>query len=233
LRTGQIGYRAGSLMAASDAYRVRVRGVQTHGARPWAGVDPIVAAAQIITALQTIVSRQVDITEHPAVVTVGAIKGGIRNNIIPEDVEMIGTIRSFDAKQRSDILERVRRIVANVAAATGATATFELLNDGNPVVFNDPQLTERVLPALRRAVGADNVKAIPLVTGAEDFAYFAQRVPSFYFFVGVTPRDRNPVTMPSNHSPLFYVDEAGIPIGTRALAAVALDYLVASSAGGR
>jgi amidohydrolase len=222
-RVGTIGYRGGPLMAASDAWRAVVQGKQTHGARPWGGVDPIVISAQIVNALQTVVSRQTDITEVPAVVTVGAIKGGIRNNIVPDSVEMIGTVRTFDKAQRQAIFERMQRIIEHTAEASGATATFSVNAGGNPVVFNNLQLTESVLPSLNKA--APDVRAIPLVTGAEDFAYFAQKVPSFFFFVGITPPEQNPVTAPSNHSPLFYVDEAGLPIATRALAQTALDYL--------
>lgn len=229
LRTGQIGYRGGPLMAASDSWRMVVRGRQTHGARPWLGVDPIVTSAQIVGALQNIVSRQVDITANPAVVTVGAIKGGIRNNIVPDEVEMIGTIRSFDPQQRADIIERMDRIATSIAEANGATAEFAIDPGGNPVVFNNPELTARVLPSLQRTVGDANVRALPLTTGAEDFAFYAQKVPSLFFFVGITPPEQNPVTAPSNHSPLFYVDEAGIPIAARAMANVAIDYLTSAA----
>jgi len=229
LRAGEIGYRGGPLMVAVDSYRVRVTGRQTHGARPWGGVDPIVTSAQIITALQTVVSRQVDITANPAVVTVGVIKGGIRENIIPDEVEMLGTIRTFDTLQRADIHASIKRLVVNIAESAGATATFEILPGSYPVLNNDPDLTRRVVPTLERVAGADKVKAIPLTTGAEDFAFFAQAVPSFFFFVGVTPPAQSPVTAPSNHSPLFYIDESGIPIGARALASIAVDYLSAGA----
>jgi len=226
LNVGTIGYRGGPLMAGSDSWRILVKGKQTHGALPWAGIDPIVISAQIINALQTIVSRQIDITEIPAVVTVGAIKGGIRNNIVPDEVEMIGTVRTFDAAQRRDILDRMARIVEKTAAASGTTASFTVDADSNPVVLNDRALTEAVVPSLRKA--SQDVRTVPLVTGAEDFAFFATKVPSFFFFVGITPPDQNPATAASNHSPLFYIDEAGIPIGSRALANVAYDYLLAS-----
>ena len=228
LRAGEIGYRGGPLMAGSDSYRILVTGRQTHGARPWTGVDPIVTAAQIVGAIQTIVSRQVNLTLNPAVVTVGVIKGGVRFNIVPDEVEMLGTIRTFDPEQRAAILASMKRIVENTAAANGATATFELSPDSNPVTFNDPDLMARVLPSLRRAAGEGKVRAIPLETGAEDFAYFAQKVPSVFFFIGGTPADRSPAMAPSNHSPLFYVNESGIPVGTRALAAVAVDYLTSA-----
>ena len=229
--TGMIGYRGGPLMAGSDTYRILVKGKQTHGARPWSGVDPIVISSQIVGALQTVVSRQTDITQNPAVVTVGAIKGGIRFNIVPDQVEMLGTIRTFDPQQRAAVIKNINRMVTNIAEASGATATFEIQPGSNPVVRNDPALTERVLPSLRRAAGAANVRAVPLVTGAEDFAFFAEKVPSFFFFVGVTPRDQNMLTAASNHSPLFYVDETAIPIASRAFGQLALDYLVSGTTG--
>ena len=231
--SGRIGYRGGPLMAASDSYRIVVKGRQTHGARPWGGIDPIVISSQIVGALQTVVSRQVDITANPAVVTVGAIKGGIRNNIVPDDVEMIGTIRTFDPQQRREIIDNIRRLVENTAAASGATATFEIDPGSNPVVRNDPELTTRVLPSLQRIAGGANVRAVPLVTGAEDFAFFAERVPSFFYFVGVTPREQNPVTAASNHSPLFYLDEAALPLASRSFAALAVDYLSGERRGDR
>lgn len=222
---GMIGYRGGPLMAASDSYRIVVRGRQTHGARPWGGIDPIVVSAQIVNALQTVVSRQTDITANPAVVTVGAIKGGIRHNIVPDEVELIGTIRTFETLQRADILKSIERIVVKTAEASGATATFEVNRGSNPVVRNDPDLTRRVVPTLERVAGEGNVRTVPLVTGAEDFAYYAEKVPSFFYFVGITPRGQNPLTVASNHSPLFYVDEAGIPVAARSLAHIAIDYL--------
>jgi len=227
--SGMVGYRGGPLMAGSDSYRIVVKGRQTHGARPWSGVDPIVVSAQIVNALQTVISRQVDITANPAIVTVGAIKGGIRHNIIPDDVEMVGTIRTFDPQQRELIVKNIERMVVNIAEASGATASFELDPGSNPVVRNDPALTERVLPSLRRVAGVANVRPVPLVTGAEDFAFFGQKVPSFFYFVGVTPRDQNMLTAASNHSPLFFVDEAAIPMASRTFANLALDYLEGDS----
>jgi amidohydrolase len=228
--TGMIGYRGGPLMAGSDSYRIVVKGRQTHGARPWGGVDPVVVSAQIVNALQTVVSRQTDITANPAVVTVGAIKGGIRHNIVPDEVEMIGTIRTFDPQQRATIMKNIERLAVNTAEASGATATFEIDPGSNPVVRNDPALTERVLPSLQRVAGTQNVRGVPLVTGAEDFAFFAEKVPSFFFFVGVTPPGPGLLTAASNHSPLFMVDEAAIPLAARAFANLALDYLETGAA---
>ncbi len=229
MRTGQIGYRGGPMLAASDSFRIVVKGRGTHGARPWGGIDPVVVSAQVINALQTIVSRQMDITANPLVITVGAIKGGIRNNIVPDEVEMIGTIRTFDQMQRADVIERMRRTINGVTAANGTTATFEIDAGGTPVVINEPGLTMRSVVTLQRVAGSANVKAVPLITGAEDFGFFAQRVPSFFFYLGITPPDRNPVAAATNHSGAFFVDEGAFPLGARALSGVALDYLRAGA----
>jgi amidohydrolase len=225
LNTGVVGYRAGPFMAGSQAWKMVVNGKQTHGSRPWQGVDPIVVAAQIINAMQTVVSRQLDITQNPAVVSAGIIKGGIRNNIIPDSVEVIGTIRTFDPKQKQQIHEAMKRLVENTAQASGATATFEFDAYANPVTYNNPELMARVLPSLQKVAGAANVKEIPLITGSEDFAYYGEKIPSVFFMVGVTPKGTDVLAAPANHSPLFYLDETAIPLATRALAAVAVDYL--------
>jgi amidohydrolase len=229
LPTGVLGYRSGPFMAASDAFRIEVTGRQSHGSRPWSGVDPIVAASQIVMALQTIVSRQIDITELPAVVTVGKFDGGVRNNIIPDKVEMHGTIRTFDKQMRADIIERMERTVSNIAASSGAQGKLIMNEGSNPVVLNNPQLTQRMLPTLQRVAGEDRVVVLPLITGSEDFAYYADVVPSVFFYVGVTPPGKDVVTAPSNHSPLFYIDEPGIALATRALTALAVDYLQAGN----
>lgn len=229
IESGVIAYRSGPMMAASDSFRIQVTGRQSHGSRPWAGVDPIVAASQIVVGLQTIVSRQIDITALPAVVTVGKFDGGVRHNIIPDKVELRGTIRTFDDEVREDIIERIRRTAQNIAASSGATATLEMSPANYPVTANDAKLTERALPSLRRVAGADRVKVYPLQTGAEDFSYYAREVPGFFFFVGVTPKGTDPQTAPSNHSPLFYIDEPALAVGTRALAAVAVDYLMGAN----
>ncbi len=227
LPTGVIGYRSGPMMAGSDSFTINVTGRQTHGSRPWGGVDPVVTSAAIISGLQTIVSRQVDITEIPTVISVGAIKGGIRFNIIPDSVEMIGTIRTFDTGVRADVIERMNRTVTSIAAANGATATLDVSDNAIPPVVNDPQLTQRVLPSLERTVGKDKVRTISLQTTAEDFSFYGQQVPAFFFWVGITPPDRDPATAPFNHSPLFFVDESGMAVGMRAMLSVATDYLQA------
>jgi amidohydrolase len=225
LNTGKVALRPGPLMAGSDFFRIVVTGRQTHGSRPWSGVDPIVAAAQIVNTLQTIVSRQLDITRAPAVVTVGAINGGIRHNIIPDSVEMLGTIRTFSDAAREDIIARLRKITESVAAANGASATLEIMPAPNPVLENDPALTERAAATLRRTLGQDAVETSRLLTVAEDFAHIARRVPSVYLWIGVTPPGRDAATAPDNHSDLFYVDEDGIAVGLRSLLHVAVDHL--------
>ena len=225
LNTGQVALRPGPLMAGSDFFRIVVTGRQTHGSRPWLGVDPILAAAQIVSSLQAIVSRQLDITKAPAVVTVGAINGGVRHNIIPDGVEMLGTIRTFSDATRSDVIARMQRIAESVAAANGATATLDMMPAPNPVLENDPALTERAAATLRRTLGEDAVTTSTLLTVAEDYAHIARRVPSVYWWVGVTPKDRDAATAPDNHSDLFYVDEDGIAVGLRSLLHVAVDYL--------
>jgi len=229
INTGTIGYRSGPFMAGSQAWKAVVTGRQTHGSRPWQGIDPIVVAAQIINGLQTVVSRQVDITRNPAVVSVGAIKGGVRNNIIPDSVEMIGTIRTFEAAQYDQVTQSMQRIVEKTAEANGTSATFTLDPYRNPVTYNNPELTARLLPSLRKIAGESNVKEIPLITAAEDFAYFAQAVPSFFYMVGVTPQGTDVTTAPANHSPLFYLDEAALPLATRAMTQIVMDYLMVSA----
>jgi len=220
--SGEIAYRPEGMMAAVDSFRIVVRGKQTHGAYPWLGVDPIVVASQIVLGLQTIPSRQLDSTLAPSIVTVGAIHGGVRNNIIPDQVEMIGTIRSLDAKMRDDIHTRIRRTAESIATAAGATANVEITT-GYPITYNDPALTEKSLASLRKA--SKNVRLVNAVLGAEDFSFFQQQVPGLFFWVGTRPPNQTPEEAPSNHSPLFYVDESGLAFGLRALAHVAVDYL--------
>jgi len=218
---GVIATRPGGLMAASDFYRITVKGKQTHGAVPWAGVDPIVTASQIVLGLQTIVSRQLDATLTPSIVTVGKIAGGVRNNIIPESVEMVGTIRTFDAETRLDIHERVRRTATQIAEAAGATAEVEI-DLGYGVTRNDPDLYRQMAPTLE-AVAGDNFIEAQQTTTAEDFSYFANEAPGLFLFLGVAPED--PSLVYPNHSPRFYADERALPVGVRALTALTLDYM--------
>jgi len=226
LNAGQVGYRSGPAMAASDRFRIVIKGRQTHGSRPWGGIDPIVAAANIVTTTQTIVSRRLNISELPVVVSFGAIKGGIRYNIIPDEVELIGTIRTFDEGMRQKVFAELKNIAANVAEAHGATVISEVPDTtGNPAMVNHPELTVRSVPSLVKAAGAENVVNMSLVMGAEDFSYFANEVPGFYFFVGATPKGQDAATAASNHSPQFFLDESALKVGTRSLFQVALDYL--------
>lgn len=226
LNTGVIGYKPGPLMAGSDYFTIIVTGSQTHGSRPWTGIDPITVSGQIITGLQTIVSRQIDITQVPAVITVGAIKGGIRFNIIPDSVEMVGTVRNFDRDMRDDIIKRMQTTASNIAEASGAKAEVKFRSDVSlPPVVNDLELTNRALPLFEQLVGKENVKQISLQTTADDFSFFGTEVPSIYFWVGVTPRDKDPAKVPFNHSPLFYLDEAGLITGVRAMLALTTDFL--------
>jgi amidohydrolase len=222
---GRIVYRAGPLMASADTFTIRIKGRQTHGAVPWGGVDPIVIGSQVVMALQTIISRTVNITEAPAVVTVGRFTGGNRSNIIPEEVELEGTVRTFDESVRKDIHARIRSIATQLAEAAGGTATVDLAL-GPPVTRNDPALTERMVPTLRRVAGADNVRVGPLTGTAEDFAVYQQTVPGMFVFLGVTPRDQDPTKVAQNHSPLFFADESALPVGVRVMSNLAIDYLM-------
>jgi amidohydrolase len=223
--TGRLDYRPGPLMAASDAFRIVVRGRQTHGALPWRGTDPIVVASQIVLGLQTIVSRQSDLTLAPAVVSVGIVRGGVRSNIIPDSVELIGTIRTFDAAMRTGIHERIRRTAGSIAEAAGALAEVTISGGANPVTSNDSALTARMVPTLRRVGGVDGVAVAQLTTTAEDFSAYQQRIPGMFFFLGVTPPGAAMDTVPANHSPRFFADERALPVGVRVLAHLAVDYL--------
>ena len=224
---GTITYRPGPMMASADAFLITIKGKQTHGAAPWGGVDPIVIGSQVVMALQTIVSRNVNITEAPAVVTVGRFTGGNRFNIVPEIVELEGTVRAYNEIVRKDIHDRIRRIAAHYAEAAGGTATVEIGRGTTyPVTVNDPALTDRMLPTLRRVAGAENVRLGPPVGVAEDFSYFLQKVPGQFVFLGVTPRDQDHTTAAQNHSPLFFADESVLPVGVRVMTNLALDYLV-------
>ncbi|GAA73020.1 amidohydrolase [Pseudoalteromonas sp. BSi20439] len=224
LNTGQIGFREGPLMASEDSFTINVTGRQTHGSRPWNGVDPIVASSQIIMATQTIASRQVDVTKAPSVISFGAINGGIRSNIIPDNVELIGTIRTFDQTMRADIKKRLAKTAELVAESAGAKADVHI-DHGYPVTVNNIALTQKMTPTLARIAGADNIITTDLITGAEDFSYYALETPGLFYFLGVTPKDQNAKTAPSNHSPQFYVDENALQLGVESLSQLVVDYL--------
>jgi len=221
---GHISYRPMGAMAAADVLRIVVRGRQTHGALPWAGIDPIVVAAQVVMGLQTVVSRQADLTTSPAVVTIGSIQGGVRTNIVPDSVVMLGTIRTFDMPMRDSIQAHVRRTAQMIAASAGATADVVFTNLA-PVTYNDPALTERMLPTLRRVAGAKNVSLAKQTTGAEDFGYFQQKVPGLFVFLGVVPKGGDLSKVAPNHSPRFFADESAMPVGVRTLSQLAVDYM--------
>lgn len=220
---GQIRYRPGGIMACSDWFYITVHGKQTHGAAPWNGVDPIVVSAQIINGLQTIVSRQTDLTEQPAVITVGKFQAGVRANIIPETAELVGTIRTLDTAMRRQVHERLIRTAEKIAESAGARAEVRIENK-TPITYNDPVLTARAVPALQAAAGKANVVERKPMTGAEDFGFFAQKVPSFYFFLGGMPKGKKPDDVAAHHTPDFFVDESGLGLGVRAFSYLVLDY---------
>ncbi len=225
--TGMIGYRSGPMMASADDFRVFVRGTQTHAAMPWRGVDPIVVSSQIVLGLQTIVSRRMNITHEPSVVTVGVFHGGVRHNIIPEEVKLEGTIRTFDEQQRDEIHQHVTRIAEMIAQAGGATAKVHI-HRWYDVTVNHPGLTEWSVPTLGRIAGDANVKVIDKVCGAEDFSFFQKEVPGFFYFMGCTPPDRDAATAAPNHSPRFYVDEDCLKLGVKTLSGLALAWLASN-----
>ncbi len=219
---GTIATRPGGLMASSDRHQITIKGKQTHGAVPWAGVDPIVTASQVVLGLQTIVSRQLDATLTPSIVTIGRVEGGVRNNIIPESVELEGTIRTFDAETRIDIHKRIRRTATNIAEAAGATADV-VIDQGYGVTRNDPNLFRQMSPTLERVAGDRFIEASQTTT-AEDFSFFANEVPGLFLFLGVAPDD--PTLIYPNHSPRFYADERALPVGVEALTSMTLDYMM-------
>jgi amidohydrolase len=225
---GSVVYRPGALMATSGTLRIVVHGRQTHGAMPWNGIDPVVVASQIVLGLQSVVSRQTDLTASPAIVTVATINGGVRYNIIPDSVVMTGTIRTFDENQQQQIPVLVRRTAESIAAASGATATVDASFNG-AITYNDPALVDRMRPTVERVVGAGipgaKVLGGPQTTTSEDFSLYQQRVPGIFMFLGVTPEGTDPKLAAPNHSPKFYVDERALPIGVKLLSQLAVDYL--------
>ncbi len=224
---GHLTYRSGSFMAASDLLEITIKGRQTHGSMPWRGIDPVLVGSQIVTALQSIVSRNVDITRLPAVVTIGQFQAGVRNNIIPDTARLVGTIRSFDPQVQDDIHARIKRIAEGIAAGAGATVEVRI-DKNTPVTTNNPDLTARMLPTLQR-VAPGKVHESELITGAEDYAFYQREVPGLFFFLGITPA-AEVGRAPANHSPFFFVDESALLTGVRALAHLAVDYLQAPAA---
>ncbi len=222
---GTVAYRAGGIMAATDDLKIVVHGRSTHGALPWNGIDPITAASQIVMGLQTIVSRQTDLTKAPLVLTIGRIEGGLRFNIIPDSVTMYGTVRTLDPLARTDVEQRIKRTAEDIAAASGATAEVRMGQEVSyPVTFNDPALTARMLPTLSRIAGKDHLLECPPQTIAEDFSFYQQKIPGVFVFVGVRKPGASMDEYAPNHSPRFKIDESGLKLGVRLLANLTVDY---------
>jgi amidohydrolase len=223
--TATMAYRAGAIMAGSDTFRIVVKGKQTHGARPWQGVDPIVIGSQIVLALQTIPSRQIDVTKDPAVLTVGVFNAGNRQNIIPDKAELLGTLRTYDLEMREFMMRRIKETAEAVAKSGGGEAEVDWKAHGYIPLINNVELTKRMAPTLQRVVGADKLLETPRVTAAEDFSFYAQKVPGLFFFVGITPPEVPLLKAAPNHSPRFRIDEAGLLTGLRALVHLTFDYM--------
>ena len=221
---GKIRYRPGGTMASSDWFKIKIKGKQTHGASPWQGVDPIVTASQVIMGLQTIISRNAPITESAAVVTVGQINGGVRSNIIPEEVNMNGTIRTLDPAVQTMIHARIAQIATNIAQSAGATAEVKITNMC-PITFNDAALTDKMVPTLEGVAGKENVSITPAATGAEDFAFYQQKVPGLFFFLGGAPKGKLEKDTAPHHTPDFYIDEGGFVLGMKSMASLVVDFM--------
>ncbi len=225
---GTIKYKSGAFMASSDWFTIKVNGKGSHGSQPWGGVDPIAASAQIIEGLQHIVSRQMDLTKAPLVITVGTINGGVRSNIIPETAEMTGTIRTLDSKMQEEVHERIKHTVKTIAESSGATADVNI-ETKTLVTYNDPALVKKTLPSLIKAAGEENVSESTWVTGAEDFSFYAAKAPSFFFNVGALPKGTDPKKAGPHHTPDFYLDESGFIIGVKAFTQLVFDNGVSKS----
>lgn len=221
---GRITYRPAGMMAASDWFSIKVKGKQSHGAAPWMGVDPIVVSAQIINGLQTIVSRQSELTKEAVVISVGRIQAGVRENIIPEEAFMAGTIRTLDADMQKKVHEKLKLTATKIAESAGATAEVTI-DSKTPITYNDIELTEKMVGSLQKAAGKENVIRINAVTGAEDFAFYQQKIPGFFFFVGAMPQYQDPNTVPAHHTPDFMIDERGMLTGLKAMLQLTLDYM--------
>jgi len=221
---GKIRYKAGGLMAAADVFTIKVNGKQSHGSQPWGGVDPIVIGSQIVMGLQTVVSRQTELTKEAAVITVGKFDAGVRNNIIPESAELIGTIRTLDTAMQNKIHEKIKLTATKIAEAGGATADVEIVK-GVPVTFNHLDLTRQMIPTLFRAAGEENVMITPAVTGAEDFSFYANEIPAFFFFLGGMSKGMSSMDAAPHHTPDFFIDESGMKLGIESLCNLTLDYL--------
>jgi amidohydrolase len=223
---GKITYRPGGTMASVNDMKITVKGRSAHGAYPWSSIDPVVVSAQIINNLQTIVSRNLNVTENAGVITIGSIHGGNRSNIIPEQVEMLGTVRTLSAQDEKMFIERIKQVVTKTAESAGASADILIpYTNHYPVTFNNIALTEKMLPSLQKTAGPENVQLKAAVTGGEDFSFFQEKVPGLFFFLGGMPKGGNPLTAPSHHTPDFFIDESGLLLGVKALTNLTLDYM--------
>ena len=223
---GKITYRPGGTMASVNDMQIIVKGRQAHGASPWSSIDPIVVASQIVNNLQTIVSRNLNLTENAAIVTVGSIHGGVRSNIIPEQVEMMGTLRALSADDEKMIIARVKQVATKTAESAGATAEVKIpYSTHYPVTFNDLALTARMLPTLQKTAGINNVILVPANTGAEDFSFYQEKVPGLFIFLGGMQKGKDPKTTASHHTPDFFIDESGFILGVKALSNLTLNYM--------
>lgn len=225
---GTIRYRPEGTMAASDRFVIKVKGKQTHGSTPWTGVDPIVTSAKIIDGLQTIISRKTELTKAAAVISVGKIQAGVRNNIIPEEAEMIGTIRTLDTGMQEKIHNDIRHVATTIGESMGAEVEVDI-QKGYPVTYNDPGLTEAMVPTLQQIAGSENVILSDAITGAEDFSFFQKEIPGFYYFVGGMPKGMDPANAAPHHTPDFYIEEEGMKLGVKSLAALTVDYMMKNS----
>ena len=221
---GTIKYRPGATMAAVDSYAIKIKGKQTHGAAPWSGVDPIVTSAQVVMGLQTIVSRNLTLTDNAAVVTVGALHSGIRENIIPEEANMIGTIRTFSPEAQQLVHRRINEIATNIAASAGAKADVKI-TILYPVTYNDPKLTDQMVPSLEAVAGKNNIKLTPAQTGAEDFSFYQQKVPGFFYFLGGMTKGKKVMDAAPHHTPDFQIDESCFVLGMKTLCRLTTDYM--------
>jgi len=221
---GKVRYRPQGIMASSQRFVINVKGKQAHGSQPWMSVDPILISAKIVDGLQSIISRNAELTKEAAVISVGSIHSGIRFNIIPEEAQMIGTIRTLDKEMKEVIRNRMKELVPKIAQAYGGEAEV-IIQDGAPITYNDPDLTSQMIPSIERVLGAENVEVVNAVTGAEDFSYFQQEIPGFYFFLGGTPKTLPETEAPSHHTPNFFIDDSGLIHGVNVLTAMVKDYL--------
>jgi amidohydrolase len=220
---GKIKYKPGAEMASSDWFVVTVKGKQSHGSQPWSGIDPVVVAAQIIQGFQTIVSRQAELTKAPVVITVGKIHSGVRSNIIPEELVMEGTIRTLDSKMQQMVHEKMKQMATNIAAASGATAIVSI-DTKTKVTYNDPALVKMMLPSIEAAAGKNNVYETEWTTGAEDFSFFGDKAPAFFFFLGGMPPGQDPAKAAAHHTPDFYIDDSGLDVGVKVFCRLVFDY---------